>query len=254
MDIIPQWLSLLAVSVATGIGLLLVFRKTSDQAAIRRTKKKLQAHLLELRLYADYPAVVWRAQRRLLAENLRYMSLMLRPALVATAPMVLLLIVLDGYYGRQPLRLGEPVVVTVQMAAPLNPESPPPELETPPEIAVETPAVRAVSLGQISWRIRPLKEVSGNLSIVNGATRVTKKVNAGGGARFLSSRRVRSLTSLLLYPGELPFDADEIEWIELEYPSAGVSMLGLETHWLVWFLVLSMATAFLLKGRFRVTV
>lgn len=254
MGIIPQWLSLLAVSIATGIALLWVFRKTSNQAAIRRTKKKLQAHLLELRLYADDPSVVWRAQKRLLAENLRYMLLMLRPALVATVPMVLLLIVLDGFYGRQPLRLGEEAVVTVQMSTPLNPASPPPELRAPAEIAVETPAVRVLSEGQFSWRIRPLEEVSGDLCILSAGAAVTKKVDAGGGPRYLSSRRVRSLVSLVAHPGELPLDAGAIEWIELEYPPAGVRLLGMETHWLVWFLVFSMATAFLLKGKFRVTV
>lgn len=253
MDFIPQWLSLLAVSIATGIGMLWIFRHTSNQTSIKKTKKKLQAHLLEMRLYADDPLVVWRAQKRLFAENTRYMLLMLRPALVATVPMILLLIVLDGYYGRQPLRLGEEALVTIQMAAPINPESPSLELRAPTEIAVLRPAVRVISRRQVSWRIRPLHEISGHLSIVNGGATVTKRVHAGTGS-YLSKRRVRSLLSLLAYPGEMPLDTDEIEWIELDYPSAGVGMLGLETHWLVWFLILSMATAFLLKGKFRVTV
>ena len=253
MDFLPQWLSLLVVSVATGIGMLWIFRHTSDQTAIRKTKKKLQAHLLEMRLYADDPLVVWRAQKRLFAENARYILLMLQPALVATVPMILLLIVLDGYYGRQPLRLGEETLVTIQMADPINPELPSPELRAPDEIAVLTPAVRAMSQQQVSWRIKPLQEFSGHLSVVNGDTTVTKNVRAGSGS-YLSKRRVRSLISLLAYPGEMPIDTDEIEWIELEYPSAGVRMLGLETHWLVWFLILSMASAFLLKGKFNVTV
>lgn len=250
---IPQWLSLLVISIASGIGLLWVFQKTSDQAAIRRTKKKLQAHLLEIRLYGDDPAVIWQAQKNLLAANARYFALMLRPALVVTLPMVLLLVVLDGYYGKQPLEVGRPAILTAQLendatrAGALR-------LEAPPQIRVETPGVRALAERQISWRIRPIGEVAGELRLVSDGVTVTKSVAAGDGPRFVSSRRVRSLPALLLYPGEKPLPAAGIEWVEVDYPSAGVRMFGLKAHWLVWFIVLSMASAFLLKGRFGVTV
>lgn len=250
---IPQWLSLLVISVAAGIGLLWVFQKTSDQAAIRRTKKKLQAHLLEIRLYADDPAVIWQAQKNLLAANARYFALMLRPALVATMPMILLLVVLDGYYGKQPLAVGRPAILTAQLAGG-SALAGPLRLEAPPQIEVETPGVRALGERQISWRIRPVGEVAGELRLVAEGVAVTKSVAAGDGPRFVSSRRVRSLPALLLHPGEKPLPASGIEWVEVEYPAAGVRMFGLETHWLVWFIVISMAAAFLLKGKFRVTV
>lgn len=250
---IPQWLSLVLISVATGVGLLWVFQKTSDQAAIRRTKKKLQAHLLEMRLYADDPGVIWQAQKNLLAANARYFGLMLRPALVVTLPMVLLLLALDGYYGKQPLAVGQPAVVTAQLAREMN-GSEALRLEAPPQIEVETPAVRILDERQASWRIRPVGEVTGDLQLVVNGAAVTKSVAAGDGPRFVSSRRVRSLPSLLLYPGEMPLPNAGLEWIELDYPSAEVRMFGLETHWLVWFILISMAAALLLKGKFRVTV
>ncbi len=250
---IPQWLSLLLISVASGIGLLWVFQKTSDQAAIRRTKKKLQAHLLEIRLYADDPAVIWQAQKNLLAANARYFALMLRPALVATLPMVLLLVVMDGYYGKQPLPVGRPAVLTAQLGEDLD-RAAALQLEAPPQIQIETPGVRALGERQVSWRIRPVGEVTGELRLIAGGVTVTKSVAAGDGPRLLSGRRVRSLPALLLHPGEKPLPAAGIEWVEVEYPSAGVRMFGLETHWLVWFIVISMAAAFLLKGKFRVTV
>jgi uncharacterized membrane protein (DUF106 family) len=250
---IPQWLSLFVISVAAGIGLLWVFQKTSDQAAIRRTKKKLQAHLLEIRLYADDPAVIWQAQKNLLAANARYFALMLRPAVVVTLPMVVLLVLLDGYYGKQPLPVGRPAILTAQLrtdaavAGPLR-------LEAPPQIEVETPAVRAMGERQVSWRIRPIGAVAGELRLVADGVTVTKSVAAGDGPRFVSSRRVRSLPALLIHPGETPLPAAGVEWVEVESPSAGVRMFGFETHWLVWFIVISMAAAFLLKGKFRVTV
>jgi len=244
-----QPFSLIAISVLSGLALLWVFSKTSDQAAVRETKKRLQARLLEMRLYGDDPGTVWKAQKALLRLNARYFVLMLRPAVVATVPMVLLLIVMDGFYGKQPLVLDRPAIVTVQLSAEGDAE-----LEAPAGIEVETPAVRALRDGQVSWRIRPTEDVRGDLRIVSNGVAATKSVRAGGGVSYLSSRRVGSLLSLLLYPGELPLSAEGIDWIELEYPAAGTSIFGFTTHWLVWFAIFSMGPAFLLKGKFGVTV
>ncbi|MCP5115164.1 MAG: hypothetical protein GY953_30395 [bacterium] len=243
-------LSLVVISVAAGIVLLWVFRKTSNQRAIRATKKRLQARLLEMRLYADDPGVVWRAQKKLLALNAKYFALMLRPAVVATIPMVLLLVVLDGFYGMRPLMVGQSAIVTVQLRELVDAE-----LAAPAGIEVETPAVRAVADRQVSWRIRPSAAVAGDLRISTGGQEATKSVRSGeDGGSFLSVRRVQSLLWLWLYPGEMPLPSDGIEWIELRYPAAEVSVFGLATHWLVWFLLFSMVSAFLLKGRFGVTV
>lgn len=242
-------LSLIAVSILSGIALLWVFAKTSDQPAVRATKKRLQARLLEMRLYADDPGVVLESQKQLLWLNLRYFLLMLRPAAVATVPMVLLLIVLDGFYGKQPLVVDQQAIVTAQFTTAADAE-----LEAPPGIDVETQPVRAIGERQVSWRIRPRELVRGDLRVSTGGVTDTKSVKSGDGITYLSSRRVRSLVSMLLYPGEPPLSEDAIEWIAVEYPPAEVSLLGLRTHWLVWFLIFSMGAAFLLKGKFGVTV
>lgn len=242
-------LSLIAISILSGIALLWVFAKTSDQPAVRTTKKRLQARLLEMRLYADDPGVVLQSQKQLLWLNLRYFVLMLRPALFATVPMVLLLIVLDGFYGKQQLMVDHPAIVTAQLT-----DTAEAQLEAPPGIEVETPGVRSVDERQVSWRIRPAAAVHGDLRVLSGGAADTKSIKAGDGLTYLSRRRVRSLVSMLLYPGEPPLSGDRIEWIDVEYPAAEVSMFGLRTHWLVWFLVFSMGAAFLLKGKFGVTV
>ena len=82
----------------------------------------------------------------------------------------------------------------------------------------------------------------------------TKKVDAGHGFHYLASRRVRFGPGWFLYPGEAPLRGDSVEWIEVGYPAAEVDIFGLRMHWLIWFLVLSMMAAFLLKGRFGVTI
>ena len=233
--------------------MLWIFSKTSDQQRIRATKKRLQARLLELRLYADEPRVVLRAQKALFAENFRYFGLMLRPALFATLPMVLLLIVLDGFYGKRPMAPGEVALVTVELRNTLGTDLPI-ELRPPAGIQVETPPARVIADRQVSWRIRPERPTSSTLRILSGGQEVTKRVETGSGLHFLSSRRVGSPLAWLIHPGEALLRDTEIEWIEVDYPSAEVSYFGLHTHWLVWFVVFSMAAAFLLKNRFRVTI
>ncbi len=71
--------SLTPLSIAVGVVMLWVFGLTSDQDAINKTKKRLQAYLLELRLFGDDPSLIWQSQKSLLAANLRYMGLMLKP-------------------------------------------------------------------------------------------------------------------------------------------------------------------------------
>jgi hypothetical protein len=56
-------LSLGLISLLAGVVMLWVFRRVSNQGAIRVAKKRLQAHLYELRLFADEPRLVWRAQK-----------------------------------------------------------------------------------------------------------------------------------------------------------------------------------------------
>ena len=44
---------LVAVSIAAGIAMVWGFGRVSNQNALRRAKKRMQAHLLELRLFGD---------------------------------------------------------------------------------------------------------------------------------------------------------------------------------------------------------
>ncbi|MEO7651766.1 MAG: hypothetical protein ABIZ80_14975 [Bryobacteraceae bacterium] len=220
----------------------------SNQKQIAAVKRRVQAHLLELRVFSDEPVVMWNSQKSLFRANLRYMALMLRPALFLTLPLAILAVYIDGYYGRSPLPVGEPAVVTVAMRTPLDPQSPPPKLVPPPYgFVVETEGVRVMEERQMSWRIRPSGVASGALRLIIDGRTIDKTVEAGAGVRFLSSRRVSSLIDSIRHPGEARIDDHAVEWIEIQYPEAGVQILRFRTHWLVWFTLVSMMTAVLLK-------
>jgi hypothetical protein len=251
---LPPILTLAGIGFVVGIGMLWVFSRVSDQAKIVRTKKVLYAHLYELRLFGDEPRLIWRAQKGLLLGNLRYLGLMLRPAVILSIPMIFLLVQLEAFYGRELLPLGKPAIVTVQMSGPLDKHTAPPNLEAPAGIDVETLPVRILEQGQISWRIRPRQAISGDLRLVFPNGVYDKTVASGLGTRYLSERRVSSVFDLLLYPSEKCLPGGLVNWIEVRYPAAEVQFLGFRFHWLVWFLLFSMATALALKGRFGVSL
>jgi uncharacterized membrane protein (DUF106 family) len=42
--------------------------------------------------------------------------------------------------------------------------------------------------------------------------------------------------------------------VEVRYPGSEIDAFGLQLHWLVWFLLISIVAAYALKGVFGVTV
>ncbi len=248
----PGGTSLAVISIFAGIAMLWVFKKTSKPARIRAVKRRVQAHLLEIRVFGEEPAVVWSAQKSLVAWNMRYMGLMLMPAVWMAIPLSILLIHLESFFGRTPLPVGGATIVTMAMRPPLNPDSPAPVLHAPQGIAVETPAVRAIDDGQISWRIRPSEAVSGSLSFqVDGQT-IEKRIEAGSGVRFVPGLRVNSVLGSVVHPDEPRIQSSSVDWIDVRYPDGNVRMFGIELHWLIWFTIISMLAALLLKKRFGV--
>ena len=234
--------------------MLWVFKKTSNPTKILATKRLVYAHLLELRVFRDEPSVMWRAQKSLLGANLRYVGWMLIPALWLALPFAVLLVHLDAYYGRAPLPVGSQTIVTMQMQVPLDSQSSPPILDTPAGVRAETGAVRILAERQVSWRIRSVAAASDNLRITLGGDTITKRIEAGGRARFVAGRRVSSVFDAVWHPDESRVLGHQVEWIDIRYPEARITVFGIRMHWLVWFTLISMLSALLLKRAFGVVL
>jgi hypothetical protein len=250
----PPWVSLGVLSAVAGVAMLWVFAKTSNQAAIRATKRKLWAHLLEMRLYGDEPRLVFRAQGGLLKANLKYMALMLQPLVVLALPMVFLLVHLEAYYGRAPLEPGRETILTVGLRSPIDFKAPAPKLEAPEAVIVETPAVRVLGEREISWRIRPRQDVSGILRVLLAGETIEKRIEAGDGFRFVPGRRTASSASAFWHPDEPLLRSSAVGWVDVRYPEREIEFLGLRFHWLIWFTLVSLFAALAFKNRFRVAV
>ena len=55
--------TLIPVSAIYGVVAVLVFRRLTERAAIRRSVNRIVAHVMELGLFLDSPGLVMRAQR-----------------------------------------------------------------------------------------------------------------------------------------------------------------------------------------------
>jgi hypothetical protein len=220
--------SLMAIGILWGLAALLVFRRFTDRVAVRKVRKRLYAHLLGIRLYSEEPALVFRAQKELIVDNLRFLALVAKPVLIMAVPFALLYGPLDSIYGWGPLEIGHSAVVTYHLSGEAIAGDVQYTLLAPPGIAVETPPVVVVADNQISWRIRPLMPTRGNLRIIFSSDEVTSPVIAG--ERTLSSHsRRESLRGGFS--------------VEVGYPKADVAIAGLDLPWLAWFLIISTASA-----------
>ena len=248
---LPPLAGLAIASVLLGIGMLWVVGKTSNQRAIERAKKRMQARLLEMRLYRDEPSLLFRAQAHLLLNNARYVGQMLRPALFLALPMAVLYAHFDAVYGRRPLRVGEAALVAADTALPGQELS----LAAAGAFKVDSVPVAAAATGQVVWRVRAIADGPGALTLETPDGPIAKTALAGSGSPYLSaSRRASWWERLLLAPGEAGYAAGAVAGIGIAYPSRAVGLGGWDTHWAVWFLAISLVSAFLLRGFFGVVV
>ena len=249
-------LSLALVSAVSGILLMLQFRVASNPVAIRQAKRRVQAQLLALRLFGDEPALVWRAQGRLLTANLRYLGAMLLPVAAGAIPFLLVFPHLQALYGRAPVAVGDETVLTLRMRKPLPLPLPQPLLEIPVGLRADAASVRVRETGEISWRLQGTGPVSEPVRIRLGDADVSKSVQVGIARGYLAETRPAGVFDWLANPGETPIgapvNAPAIESIHVAYRGLRLSAFGLEWPWEAWFLTISAVVALLAKNRLGV--
>src|SRR5689334_8952850 len=215
----PLW-TLAPVSLLLGAFLMWIFRRTTDRATLRETIRHIQAHLLEFWLFVDEPRLIGKSWKGLLLANLRLYRLLLAPLLILAALMTPLFFGLDAVYGSAPLAVGKPALITLGMGRPIELLPALPEFKAPQVIGIESPAVRVFSQRQVSWRIRPLVPLTGELRWSFDGKEIAKRVVAGQGLGYHARKRARSLIELVRYPVESPLPGGPVEWIEIDYPAA----------------------------------
>jgi hypothetical protein len=242
---------LLVVSVLTGLLMVLVFRYTSNQRAIKAAKDRLKAHLLALWLFQDQLSVVFQTHRRLLATTAAYMKQSLLPLAVLFLPLVIILVQLELRLGQQPLQPGESFLLKAHLTD--STQLMETSLRLPPGLALAAPPLRIVEQKEIDWKITAKQSGTFQVDVVVGQRDFAKQVIAADSLVRLSPRRVRAgVLGAFLNPGEplLPSDGP-VESIEVRYRPRQVAVGPWQMHWLIPFLVFSLVSAFSVKGVLR---
>jgi hypothetical protein len=231
-------ISIIGLAGATcGAGTLLAMRYFSDQSRIRVVKRRVHAHFQELRLFADDPVLVLRAQENLLLWNLRYLRHTLIPVAIVIVPAFFIAAQLEALFARRPLNPGEAAIVTLQTRPGIDLNSMNPVLTAPSPFQVETPAVRIDSLHQVCWRVRAREAGDSTLRLSLPGGVMERRIRAGPGLAWVGYPWVRYQWSLR---------SDLAESITIEYPAAEIS-------WPLWFGSFWIAAMLTLRRRFGVT-
>lgn len=208
----PSAATLVLLSAFYGFTAVLIFRRLTNRARIRSAVNRILAHVMELGLFLDSPALVFRAQRDLLFANFHLLRLIVLPAGCLALVFGLAYSPMNAFFGHAPLPVGEPSVVTMQMK---DAVMPPVQLQASPELRVETPEVRDLRDHEISWRVRPVRQNFAALRFHIGNRVVTASANAF----FFRDPSIRS--------------------IDIRYPT--IAIFGLP--WLAWFFTTSTVSA-----------
>jgi hypothetical protein len=243
------------VAAVTGVLMLVMFKYTSNQRAIKQARAAIKANLLALSLFKDSAAVTLRSQGRILVGAGTLLLLAIVPMLVMLVPMSLLIGQLALWYQARPLRIGEEVVVTLKLAE-AKPDAA--RLSANDGYDVSVGPVRVPSEHMVCWNVQARQPGLHHLAFDVGNERVEKELAVGDGFMPVSqSRPSWSWEEALLDPKETPFSpGSPVQAIEIEYPRRpSWTIFGwvISLLMIYWFAA-SMVAAFLAKPFLKVNL
>jgi hypothetical protein len=253
--LVPGWLSATIIAAVTGVLLLIVFKYTSDQRAIKRVRDDIKAHLLVLKLFKDSTSVSLRAQGRILWGALRLFVLALVPMLVMAMPVCLILGQLALWYQARPLRVGEDAVVTLKLNGQVGSSWPDVRLRPTGAVEVATGPVRVRSTRKVCWDVKAVGRGEHRLEFDVGGKSCTKTLAIGDDFQRVSRLRPGwQWADILLNPAEPPFRPESpVQSIEVDYPTRSSWTSGTDL-WVIYWFIASMISALCFRRMLNVNI
>ncbi len=252
---LPEWIGIAVVTFVVTLIAMPIIKWTLSPALSDRMKRRLQAAILELRLFNDSLRATFRALFEMLFWTGGYLFAWLVPILILAVPMLPLFSHLHAHWGFRGLEVDKPVTLTVKLDTD-DLSKPNATLTADGDgIEIETPALWIPARKELLWRIRPTAE---------GEQSVTVRYNGEGGVKELAVKelavipdgparrspvRAGSFVGQLLYPSESSL-VGTIHEISVPYPETPTFLLLPLWVWLL--LVFSIPFALILKKPFKV--
>lgn len=250
-------LTLLLVSVLTGVAMALVFRWTSNQKALICLSEQSKAHLLAIKLFQDDLRGIFRSFLQVLRNAGWRVLHSVVPMLVMLIPLILLLTQLALRYEHRPLGVGEAAIVQLNLNAASWMKRRDIVLKVPKHVTVETEPLRDEMERAIYWRIRSAATSDGVLEWVIGERRVKKQLaivdNVSDLTPVSAKRPGPDGWDRLLNPGEPGFDeTSPVQSIAIHYPDRSTPVVGFNVPWWLTFLGVSIISALLMQPVIKV--
>lgn len=245
---------LLVWPLVMGVVALQSYKYVSNQGALTRVKSQIAMHLLEIRLFSHDILQVLRSTGAIVVKNFFYLGNHMLPMAVMLVPMVVVMAQLVANYAYAPSPVGAVELLRLELDPDAAVGSHDVTLELPDGVALDAPAVETAD-GRVFWRLRAEQPGDHLLRVSVGGAEFDKAWAVGGAARKVPQKRLRSLEAAL-YPGEAAIPAGA--------PVRSLELTPLHTRELsffpdgefgivLWFVALSLAAGFALRGLFGVT-
>jgi hypothetical protein len=251
----PGWLSATLIACVTGVVLLVVFKYTSNQRAIKRVRNDIRANLLALKLFKDSPLVTLRSQGRVFQGAFQLMLLAVVPMLVMAIPVCLMLGQIALWYQWRPLHIGEDALASLTFAPGTASTMPDAQLEPSSAFKTLVGPVRVPAESAVYWSIKAKQSGLHRLTfrLPNGTAQ--KELAVGDGFMRTSQKRPGwSWPEILLHPWETPFSQDSsVRSIDVQYPSRDSWTSGTD-KWIAYWFVVSMVAAFVFRPWLNVSI
>jgi len=248
----PGWLSATLIAVVSGIAMIVAFKWTSNQKAIKRARQDIRASLLTVKLFHDNMRAGFRAQSRVLLGAMRLLVFALVPILAMLAPMSLLLGQLALWYQARPLRIGEEAVIVLKLGGDAGAPMPTATLDPTNAIADVHGPIRIAAQREVCWNVRAREDGLHRLVFRVGGYPVEKELAVGDGFMRVSLRRPDwHWSDALFHPREAPFDpGSAVRCIDVAYPPRSSWTSGTD-YWLYYWFAVSLLAGFLLPRLFQ---
>lgn len=251
---LPPVVGLAFLALVTAVFALLIYKTISNQAQIKIKKRRIFGHFFGIYLSRDELGLIIKEFIQVLRGIFLYLAYLLPPLLVVIVPVLLLCAQIQVRYGYDNLQPGDEVNVTLSLAPEVNLLQTEINLKTSDGLDIQTPAMRIKARGEVSWRIEVKEQGDHTLIFTVGDTLLTKNLRALNRIdRIYPVTEQPSFLSILAAPGDKIIPAgSSIISARIDYTERDISLLGLQLHWTIAFLILTLAFGLLLKKPLKV--
>jgi len=239
----PLW-GLMWISALSGVMMIQVFKKTSDQQAISMLRRKMGSRALGMLLFLESPPTVLKLAFGLIVDNFIYLWHLLKPMLIITIPFLLIAAQLDARYSREPLNTDYLSTVTVYWESSI-PSGDPGEPEAGTLIS---PVVTIADSLEQSFSF-----TGSNGVFVFGALGINLGSSEPTGSIMIRGAEKGGIVRTLLHPWNMEAPADIVK-IESFTQEKNYHIFGSRWGWFTVFLVFSSVWAILGAVIFKVKV